>query len=322
MKKLASMLLLFVFAAIFSGCSSAVGLDLKPGYKDTIKYTKETKNRVWVEMKDKEPSETGRREMTLEYEITREVKGVGADGSMLLALTFDKVALNMTNTSTDKEKKNHYISQADQTSSSWNNEPAVYGVSVQAKLAPNGQVTFVDLDQVRAKLKLSDDDNSTVANLISEKELTDILQRPFQVKCPKSNFSAKSWEEYRAIPDAMLNAMALRVVYKPVSNENNCITVKTAIEPLYVLPEGMDAPPAADAFKQILKSNSDLQEPVVDSEAVIDLATGLVKKDKLNVTYLMIVDGNKLFPDQRKDSKADAGMMYIEIVINEKYEIE
>ena len=321
------MLQVFVAAGlmfVMAGCGSSLSYKVEQGYSDTIKYSKETNNRVWVEMKGEEPSETGSKNILLEYEISREVESVNDDGSMLVKLTFDKVSLKMKNVSSKKEKENYYMSEKGNTKSTWKNEPAVAGKTVSAIVKPDSSVEFVDLDKLRSELKLSDEDNSTVSALIGEDDLKSVLEHAFLINCPKMNLSAKSWDSLEEIPDSMLNTKALRMIYTPDVVSGDKATFKTAIEPLYVLPEGMEEPPAAgDPFRQILKQNSDLQEPVVESEAVLDLATGLVTKDMLNVTYLMVVDGNKLFPEQQKKSNknVDAGMMYIEIKIDENYEI-
>ncbi len=312
-----------VMVFFIAGCGPVVSYNLQPGYTDTISYTKHTTNRVWVEMKDKEPSETGRKNIDLEYNVTREIQSVESDGSLKVKLTFNKLSLEMVNVGGGKEKKNYYISESGNTKSSWRGEPSVAGKSVTVKMLNDSSIVFEDLAELRTSLKLTDGDNSTVAALISEKELKKVLERPFLVNCPKGNIAAKSWDSIEPIPDSMLNTKALRMIYSSAGeNAEGDYVFNTDIEPLYTLPEGMEEAPAGDPFRQILKDRSDLQEPEVESEAVLDPETGLVTKDMLNVTYLMIVDGNKLFPDQQKNSKADAGMMYIEIKINEDYEIK
>lgn len=306
-----------------AGCGQYVTLKLEPGYTDTISYSKVSDNRIWVEMKDKEPSETGSRNSTLEYIVNREILALEDDGAVLVKLTFNKVALSVTNVSGATQKNSYYTSEIGSTKSSWPGEPSLAGRSLTAKVYPDSRVVFNDLDELRLSMRLTENDNSTVASLIREKNLKDVLQRSILLSCPKGNISAKSWDEFLPTPDPMLNAKAIRKIYSLAGkDEAGNFLLKTEIEPLYVLPDGVEHAPAGDPFRQVLKDNSDLQDPVVESKTIIEAQTGIVLADNLKVNYLMIVDGNKLFPDQqRPNANTDAGMMFIEIIIDEKYEI-
>ena len=346
MKKVVFMLVIaFTAVMVISGCGQSqstsdsgktevkkveslakIGLKFNEGDKDKIKYTKDTLNRVWVEMKGKEPSETGRRTTELEFIVTREVESVDDEGAVL-KLTFDEVKLSLESNVQKKTKENSYISTADKTSSTWKGEPAVAGKSVKVKVDKAGSVLeFIGLDELFKELRIEEDDNSRVSWLVGKESLTNIVERPFLKACADGNVIAEGWDNFEEIPDAMLNAKALRFIYTPVdfNKGDKVLTVKTKVEPLYTVPEGMPEPPAAgDPFKMILKQNSDLQEPVVESETVFDIEAGKVEKDMVQVDYLMILDGNKLFPEQRTGNKkdVDAGMMFTQIKIKENFEV-
>ena len=299
----------------------------KSGSKDKIRYKKDTLNRVWVEMQGKEPSETGRRTTALEYVISREVESVDDQGTATIKLTFDEVKLTLESNVQKKNKENSYISTPAKTSSTWKGEPGVAGQSVTVKVGKNGSILeFVDHAQLLEKLRVSKDDNSRVSYLIGEDSIRNIIERPFIKSCEGGKVLPSGWDAYQEIPDAMLNAKAMRMLYVPDNFHagDKVLNVKTAIEPLYTVPDGMPEPPAAgDPFKMILKQNSDLQEPKVVSEAAFDIETGKVTKDMIDVEYLMILDGNQLFPEQRTGQKkdVDAGMMYTLIKITEDYEV-
>ncbi len=297
------------------------------GEKDKIRYSKNTLNRVWVEMQGKEPSETGRRTTELEYIISREVQDVDGQGTATIKLTFDEVKLTLASNVQKKTKENSYISTPEKTTSTWKGEPGVAGKSVTVKVGKDGTIhELLDHDKLLEELHVTVDDNSRVSYLIGEESVRNIIERPFIKACEGGQVLPSGWDAYQEIPDAMLNAKAMRMIYVPdnFTEGDNILNVKTSIEPLYTVPEGMPEPPAAgDPFKMILKQNSDLQEPKVISEAVFDIEKGQVLKDLLDVEYLMILDGNQLFPEQRTGKKkdVDAGMMYTLIKINEEYEV-
>ena len=297
------------------------------GDKDKIRYTKNTLNRVWVEMKDKDPSETGRRTTELEYVISREVQDVDAQGTATVKLTFDEVKLTLESNVQKKNKTNSYSSTVDKTNTTWKGEPAVAGKSVTVKIGKCGSILeFVDHDQLLNDLHVAEDDNSRVGYLIGQESIKNIIERPFITSCQDGKVLPSGWDSFQEIPDAMLNAKAMRMIYVPdnFASGDSVLKVSTKVEPLYTTPEGMEEPPAAgDPFKMILKQNSDLQEPEVVSEAVFDIDEGKVTKDMTDIKYLMVLDGNKLFPEQRtnKNKDVDAGMMYTLIKITEDYEV-
>jgi len=309
---------------------SALRFRYQVGREHTIRLTSEKLNKVWVEMPNKPPTLTGMNQTNSEIVLKTKVKAVDPCGVALVNVTFDKVKLSMKSDVRKKKRENEYSSDAQKTSSTpeWPNEPKLYGASYQIKIAPDTTVRkIIGLDKMYKKLRINKDDKRIVLGIISEEAIRRYHQQdairfsPAEVPDGKDKETAlpKAYEKNVALPDPMIKAKALKKkfqVHEPqIKDGRRLVKVTSTVEPLHILPEGMEEPaPPNDFGRTMIKRMSDMNELKVTDEAVFNLTDRSLQSVKSLVDCtLIILEENIGMTPKNKERKGSGGAMFTQV---------
>ncbi|MCK5271468.1 MAG: hypothetical protein KAJ52_02785 [Sedimentisphaerales bacterium] len=310
----------------------------KVGKEHTVRFTSNKLNKVWVEMPKKKPTLTGQNETQHEIVLRTKVESVDKDGSAILNVTIEQIKFTMTSDVRKKKSKNEYYSDAKKntSTSSWPNEPKLHGASYKIKIAPDTTVKeVIGIDKLYKKIGVDKDDRRIVIGLINEEKIKRYHERDFLRYCPGRVASSKgeafalptAYEGKLPIPDAMIKAKAIKKTFKvhKVQKEKKAHLVKVVgtAEPLYVLPEGIEEPPALNDFgKTMIKRMSDMNELKITDEALFDLSAGVVRSEKTSVECTLIILEENIGMGQGKNKKKGAGgAMFTMVKIDNTYEL-
>jgi len=347
---------LVLMSAFFVGCTStppekapapkdkgpkAVPTDLrcrfKAGQVERVRYTSTKMNKVWVEMPNKEPSQTGMNETNKEIVLRTEVLKVDSDGSALVNVTIEQVRLDTMSDVNKKKRKSEYYSgnKKTTTSTNWSGEPKLAGASYKIKINPDTSVQkIMGLADLMKKLKIKEEDNKVVNILITEQAIKQYHERDFvrfspaEVTGASKNKTAlpKQYEKDVPIPDDMIKAKALKKKYTVGAVESKdaqkMVTIKATGEPLHVLPEGMEEPTnPQDMGKNLIKQMSNIHELKINDVGQFDLTTGTVKSEKENLKCTLIILDKDIAPAKNQKQKDSGGAMFTEITMNSDFEV-
>ena len=125
----------------------------------------------------------------------------------------------------------------------------------------------------------------------------------------------------------MIKAKAIKKNFKvhKVQKEKKARLVKVVgtAEPLHVLPEGIEEPPALNDFgKTMIKRMSDMNELKITDEALFDLSAGVVRSEKTSVECTLIILEENIGMGQGKNKKkGTSGAMFTMVKMNNTYEL-
>ncbi len=310
----------------------------KVGEEHKARFISNKLNKVWVEMPGKKPTLTGKNESQHEIVLRTKVESVDKDGSAILNVTIEQVRLTMTSDVRKKKSKNEYYSDAKKntSTSSWPNEPKLYGASYKIRIAPDSTVKeVIGMDKLYKKIGVDKDDKRIVTGLINEQTVKKYHERDFLRYCPARVAPSKGetfalpteYEKKLPIPDAMIKAKAIKKKFKvneiQKKGKTNLVKVRSSAEPLYVLPEGIEEPPPLNDFgKTMIKRMSDMNELKITDEALFDLSAGLVRSEKSNIECTLIILEENIGMGQSKNKKkSTGGAMFTVVKIDNTYEL-
>jgi len=347
---------LVLMSAFFVGCTTTpapktpapkdkgpkvVPTDLRCRYKagqvERFRYTSTKMNKVWVEMPNKEPSQTGMNEFKTELVLRTEVLKVDGDGSALMNVTIEQVRLNTMSDVNKKKRKSEYYSdeKKNTTSANWAGEPKLAGASYKIKIHPDTSVQqIIGREELMKQLQIKEEDNKVVNVLITEQALKQYHERDFvrfspaEVTGTSKNKSAlpQQYEKDVPIPDDMIKAKALKKKYTVGAVESKeaqkMVTINGTGEPLHVLPEGMEEPSSPqDMGKNLIKQMSNIHELKINDVGLFDLTAGKVVSEKENLKCTLIILDKDIAPAKNQKKNDSGGAMFTEITINSDYEV-
>lgn len=289
------------------GCQQAnqIRCQYQSGQSERITVAQEKNYESWVEMPEKEPTQRNSRKNRQELTLLRHVDSVASDGSALMTITIEKAEVALDIDTQKSKSKHHYTSTAENTNTTWGNEPAVAGVSYQIKIAPDTRVLeIIGLDEARTGLNIKKDAKGIASNILSEEAIRVIHERSFVKDSPGP-------EALAPIPDAMIKAKAIRKTYNYQQDAEH-ITALSVGEAAYTAPEGFPEPPTPSNMGQTMIINiSEMDKLIVQGRGVFDLNTGSVTSEENNIKCTLVIDESNLSAQfGKEDKKGSGGVMF------------
>ena len=315
---------------------SALRCQYNAGDVDKIRVESSRLYKNWIEMPDKGPSMVKSNLSRQQLWLTRRVESVAADGSAVMQVTLDKVLFSVDIDVDGEKKTSSYVSSPDDNSSTWPAEPTLHGATYKIVIAPDTTVTSViGLDELRKKLRVSDDAKGVAGTLLTEDRIKRLHQRDFVRLSPAQPADAtggahvlpKAYSQVVEIPDPMVKAMAVENSYVvgPISKTASADTIPVMLtgKALYSAPEGFPEPPTVNAFGALLiKNNSDMQNLIITGSSLFDLTARRVKTDDVSVACSLVLLEENLFGGPKPGRKSSGGKMFTDVKLHRSFQVQ
>jgi hypothetical protein len=308
----------------------------QPGFAETLRYSNEHVYKNWVEMPQKPANPTGQRTTQIMMVLRREVESVGPDGSAIMKVTIQDAQMTLNVETQRKNKQDNYHSAASGTESTWQGAPALAGVSYRIKIAPDTTVVeFMDLDQVRKDLKITDQGSNPVGMLLSEEGIRKVHQRDFVMAAPAEAVkTGQKYDKLFPLPDRMIKAQAIKKNFQveeaKTAGDTRVAVVEITGEAAHTVPKDFPiSPKPVDMHSTIIKNASDMQELKISGQGRFDAKAGRVLGESNTIDCLLALFEESIM--QKKDDTGDKsekadkpegnGVMFTKITIDQKIEV-